>query len=159
MDLAQLANLGEFVGGVAVLVTLIYLAVQIKQGTTALGANWHHEMLDCALRNNLIPLFSSRELSEFLRFAQHNPDELDEVDWDRFVRHAYGAFGMWEDALVSYRKKLIDEEYWNSWDGACRSMWTAAGYRKFWEQERKGHATVFQNYIDSAIFPTQHENN
>lgn len=32
MDLTQLANLGEFIGGVAVLVTLIYLAVQIRAG-------------------------------------------------------------------------------------------------------------------------------
>ena len=31
MDLTQLANLGEFIGGVAVLVTLIYLAVQFGQ--------------------------------------------------------------------------------------------------------------------------------
>ncbi len=28
MDLTQLANLGEFIGGVAVLVTLIYLVAQ-----------------------------------------------------------------------------------------------------------------------------------
>jgi len=32
MDLTQLANLGEFIGGIAVLVTLIYLALQIRQG-------------------------------------------------------------------------------------------------------------------------------
>ena len=31
MDLTQLANLGEFIGGVAVLVTLVYLAVQVRQ--------------------------------------------------------------------------------------------------------------------------------
>ena len=30
MNLDQLANLGEFIGGIAVLVTLIYLAVQVK---------------------------------------------------------------------------------------------------------------------------------
>ena len=33
MDLTQLANLGEFLGGVAVLVTLAYLAVQVRQST------------------------------------------------------------------------------------------------------------------------------
>ncbi len=33
MDLTQLANLGEFIGGVAVLVTLVYLAAQVRQGT------------------------------------------------------------------------------------------------------------------------------
>ena len=31
MDLTQLANLGEFIGGVAVLVTLVCLAIQVTQ--------------------------------------------------------------------------------------------------------------------------------
>jgi len=35
MDLTQLANLGEFIGGGAVLVTLIYLAIQMRQSTAA----------------------------------------------------------------------------------------------------------------------------
>lgn len=39
MDLTQLANLGEFVGGVAVLVTLVYLALQVRQGTQNTNAS------------------------------------------------------------------------------------------------------------------------
>ena len=35
MDLTQLANLGEFIGGLAVVMTLIYLAVQVRQGALA----------------------------------------------------------------------------------------------------------------------------
>ena len=35
MDLTQLADLGEFIGGVAVLLTLAYLAVQVRQGAAA----------------------------------------------------------------------------------------------------------------------------
>jgi len=43
MDLTQLANLGEFIGGVAVLVTLIYLSIQIGQNTwTIEGAPREH---------------------------------------------------------------------------------------------------------------------
>jgi len=38
MDLTQVANLGEFIGGVAVLVTLIYLALQLRHNTSALRA-------------------------------------------------------------------------------------------------------------------------
>ncbi len=30
MGLTQLANLGEFIGGLAVLVTLVYLTVQVR---------------------------------------------------------------------------------------------------------------------------------
>ncbi len=36
MDLTQLANLGEFIGGVAVVVTLVYLAAQVRQNTNAI---------------------------------------------------------------------------------------------------------------------------
>ena len=36
MNLSTLAQLGEFFGGIAVLITLIYLVVQIKQNTNAL---------------------------------------------------------------------------------------------------------------------------
>ena len=153
MDVMELGAIGELVGGFAVLVTLIYLAIQVRQGTAALGSNWHHDMLDSALRHSLVPISESRELAEFIRRGKYSPEELDDVDWDRFVRHAYGMFGMWEDALVSHRKKLIDAEYWKSWDGACRSLYMAPGYRKFWEQERDGHSAAFQDYIDSAIFP------
>ncbi len=42
MDLTQLANLGEFIGGVAVLVTLIYLAVQMRQSNQIATADAVH---------------------------------------------------------------------------------------------------------------------
>ena len=38
MTIAELGAIGEFVGSIAVLVTLIYLAVQIRQNTKALSA-------------------------------------------------------------------------------------------------------------------------
>ena len=46
MDLTQLANLGEFVGGVAVLVTLIYLAVQMRQGNEVARADAAREAVN-----------------------------------------------------------------------------------------------------------------
>jgi len=39
MDLTQLANLGEFIGGVAVLVTLGYLAVQVRHSNKLAAAD------------------------------------------------------------------------------------------------------------------------
>ncbi len=45
MDLNQLADIGEFLGGTAVLVTLIYLAVQVSGSKRALKAQAHHDAL------------------------------------------------------------------------------------------------------------------
>ncbi len=43
MDLTQLANLGEFIGGVAVLVTLVYLAVQVRKANSLATADAYHK--------------------------------------------------------------------------------------------------------------------
>ena len=48
MTLQELAQIGEFLGGAVVLVTLIYLAVQLKGNTKAVrsaGAQQTHETL------------------------------------------------------------------------------------------------------------------
>ena len=155
MDLTQLANLGEFIGGVAVLVTLVYLAVQVRQGTAALASNRHHEMLDAVNRNSTAPISMDREFAQFVLRGQEAPDELDETDWYRFVNFAYGVYGMWEHAFVSHRRGLIDTEFWLAWDGAGRSLWAGPGFRKFWEQERSGHTPIFQAYMDAEIFGSQ----
>ena len=153
MGLTQLANLGEFIGGVAVLVTLVYLAVQVRHNTHAVASNRHHDMLDTILRHELSPVGQSRDFAEFLNKAKRSPDELDEVDWERFVSHAYGTFAMWEDALLSHRRGLIDKQIWIAWDGVGRSIWTGPGFEKFWEQEGRTHSPMFQSYVNTEIFP------
>ena len=153
MDLTQLANLGEFIGGFAVLVTLVYLAVQVRQNTSALSANRHHDMLDTLIRHDFSARSMNREYADFLNAAIHTPDELDDVDWERFVSHAYGTFAMWEESLLGHRRGMIDDQIWISWDGAGRSLWSGPGFKKFWEQEGKTHSPMFQDYVNSEIFP------
>jgi hypothetical protein len=46
MDLTQLANLGEFIGGVAVLVTLVYLAVQVRSARDDLRYRGATDVID-----------------------------------------------------------------------------------------------------------------
>lgn len=64
MDLTQLANLGEFIGGVAVLVTLVYLVIQLRQNNVNIRAaarqslleNWSDIQLDLGHHQDLLGL-------------------------------------------------------------------------------------------------------
>lgn len=46
MDLQTLANLGEFLGGVAVIVSLVYVALQVRQNTQSLRTENYGRALD-----------------------------------------------------------------------------------------------------------------
>ncbi len=50
MNLESLGNIGEFIGGLAVIVTLTYVAFQVRQGTKTIRANSVHELTENILR-------------------------------------------------------------------------------------------------------------
>ena len=50
MNLEDLGNLGEFVSAIAVVVSLLYVATQIRQNTSAVRSTSHQAVLDAAQR-------------------------------------------------------------------------------------------------------------
>ena len=54
MTLSDLGNIGEMLGGVAVLVTLVYLALQIRQNTRTMRSAAHHSANQLGVQINLV---------------------------------------------------------------------------------------------------------
>ena len=50
MTLNELGSLGEFMSGLAVVVTLVYLAIQIRHNTRAVRSSMHQDMVESTLR-------------------------------------------------------------------------------------------------------------
>ncbi len=53
MSISDLGSLGEFIGSIAVLVTLIYVALQIRYNTHATRAASHHAITDALMRTDM----------------------------------------------------------------------------------------------------------
>jgi hypothetical protein len=78
--LDALGNIGDFVGGIAVIATLIYLAIQVKQNTVALKAASWQEVISGAketsrLRND--PIMSRSFALGLSKYPDLPPDDLD----------------------------------------------------------------------------------
>ncbi len=58
MDLEAVATLGEIVGAIAVLLTLLYLAKQIKNSGDIAKVNSYHQAIDQIVRAGMAPDFS-----------------------------------------------------------------------------------------------------
>jgi hypothetical protein len=94
MDLTQLANLGEFVGGIAVVVTLIYLAVQIREGRKDLRLESELNLADrsahFAFRISVFRNPGSRpdsgNIAQGARFAERRRTEKGHVDYRQLLQ-------------------------------------------------------------------------
>ena len=64
MNLNDLANLGQIIGAIAVVVSLIYVALQIRQNTNAIRSAWSNLRIYCRLNSRNLPLISCTSTME-----------------------------------------------------------------------------------------------
>ena len=95
MALEQYANLGEIVGGIAVVISLIYLALQIRQNTRAVRTSNFHRITDSFNQiNNTIA--HDESLARVFRVGMANYQDLSEDEKIRFNFMFLSAFRILE---------------------------------------------------------------
>lgn len=132
MTITELGALGEFVGSILTLATLVYLAIQIRQNT-------------------------AQQKREELVSIQHGQNEVvgqlrDPLVFGGYVRAASGKAPSIEDHGVSfawvvqylnhfqivhdfYRSGSLDEEQYQLWAGFAAAVVAPPGIRRWWEEE------------------------
>ena len=112
--LEALGHLGEFVGALGVVISLIYLAQQMRQNTTSVRAASFNSMVQNSIRL-LEHAFRDSEFADFLHRAEQNPDSLspdERLRWDSYMTAAYRHFG---NLIYQYRVGALDQEMWESY--------------------------------------------
>ena len=91
----DLGALGEFIGAIGVVITLGYLAYQIRQNTVQLKQNTVTAKAtavsasNMALRETRRPIFESTEMPEIYLRGNENPEGLDELQILRYRFRCY----------------------------------------------------------------------
>jgi hypothetical protein len=125
MTLMELGALGEFVGAVAVVITLIYLAVQIRQGNQAmregrrLALAQTYQMRADALQDMLVHAADSKHVAPILAklTALGYPEDVSSLD--RLEPEERARFRLWQIAqqthwdnmFFQYQQGYLDEQY------------------------------------------------
>ncbi len=147
MDLDQLANLGEFIGGGAVVVTLLYLALQVSQNTKALRATSVQALHD-SVAAGLTAIATSEDTTEILRLGQAGA-ELSPNQAARFSLLMHAVCRRWENAFVQRRLGALDEAAWEPWELIMRSNFSSPAMRVWWEQARSIYSEDFVRLVES----------
>ena len=105
MSISDLGSLGEFIGSIAVLVTLIYVALQIRHNTHATRAASHHAITDALNQLNL-SLANNPELAQLWLTGMNDRSSLSGVQLEQF------------DALIRTYMHVCDTMYYQAQVGA-----------------------------------------
>jgi hypothetical protein len=137
--LEGLGNLGDFLGGIGVVVTLVYLAFQVRQNSALLAQNTNAVQSSAyqAVTNNLNAynewFVTNRDLAELLVKAADDLDSLEVADRMRLQGMSSAAFRNFENLHGQYQPGLICEEQWIGWKRLLRGMLRInPAHRSFW---------------------------
>ena len=147
MDLAQLANLGEFIGGVAVLVTLIYLALQIRQGSRFARIEAHRET-GAAMSEFIGDVAKDLDLHDLWYNGLRSNRELGDEEQDRLGMLLYRVFFTLSTA---HRYADLDPSLWDTYRGYIDRNLGFPYVQEWWVRQRGFFTEAFRMHVDARI--------
>jgi len=153
-----LGNYGEFVGAIAVVATLVYLAFQIRQNTKQLSLNEEASRVAVAnasataFRVERRSAYESAELADLWLKGMSDPDDLSETDFYRFRLFMQNAIdGMW-DIYSQTEATGFAHEIWKTQGVSVVSRLLASvGGGRVWSQLRETYPEEFRTEIDRIL--------
>ncbi len=145
----SLGNIGDFIGGFGVVVTVVYLAYQIRQNTASTRSASYHSVVADISRWTL-ELGQNPEATSLYFRGLERIEDLSEEEQLQFSFLLGSLIRHFENIHFQYMAGAIDDSVWNGWSTRILGTFGDPGSRAWWESQKTAFSTEFQQYIDSA---------
>lgn len=150
MTIQELGSLGELVAAIATVATLIYLALQIRQNTTATRASSFHAVTDARNQVNL-SITENADLARIFVEGCADRSSLSPEDRVRFdftcLSYIHVVETMHYQASVGAgEKKLVEAE-----ERSLVDLLSTPGVREWWIENPYAFSPEFRSYIDEFL--------
>ncbi len=149
MTIMELGAIGEFVGAIAVVVTLIYLAFQMRQNTNALKLNTAGSVTE-ELQEMFALLASNQELAEIFVTASQE-SSLQGAERVRFNTFTHNLVRVYENAFLQWRAGVIDPAHWEGMTRMMIDVTSMAAFQTYWLDRKHWVSEGFQKYMETNV--------
>lgn len=150
MTLSDWANIGQVVGAVAVIASLIFVGLQVRQNTkiskaTALQLNADHWL-------NYITTIADPNFGKVYAMGASGRTKLDQRQFGQFFLLCRANFMGCETQHYQYRLGLLDRDAYDGYKTTIREQITALpGIRAMWQLVRHSYSKDFAAFMDEQI--------
>lgn len=157
MNWEAIGAVGEIVGAIAVVATLLYLSLQVRQTTKAVTSNTHQIHIDAwnAMSSLVI---ENREVADLMSKSETEISALAPANRVQFEWLATKVFALWEHVFTDISAGLMDDSYSGAFESYYRDLTSKAAFTSFWNDHRHWYYDGFVAHVDrehaSAPAPT-----
>ena len=154
MDLTYYANLAEIFGTVAIVVSLVYVAVQIRQNTrvTRLATA---QNISRDLREASAIVASGTDMAEILLKGIESEAALTRAERLRLYFYLNVAYRVYENAYYQKQKGALDVYVWDGIIANMKFGKRASVYKAFWRDRKQIFSQKFQDFYDTEVLASE----
>jgi len=151
MQTEKLKGILDLAGGLAILVGLIFVGLELRQNTAAMEAASLQNQTDASI-DFLLLIASDDELARIWLDATKDPDQLNEIDSLRYFFISRSRWLRMQNAYLQWRREALTDEDWSFYNGIICDEGNAGAIRftKTWDQHRVQLTAGFVEYVENC---------
>ncbi len=154
MDLMELGAIGELVGGVAVIATIAFLGVQVRQGNRLAASSveqanrqFNHEIFR--------GLSDSADVSRLFFAGLADRGALPREERPRFDLILVRLFRGLESQFLEHREGRLSDELFDSYARATGATLRQPGARASWQRQRSHMTPAFAAFVEERLLTAE----
>ena len=150
--LDALGNIGDFIGGIGVIVTLLYLAAQIRQNTKS-SLSESYQAVVAAVSDWTRHVGTNAESSRIADAGSRDLASLSPAERVQFNLIMASLVRNLENIHYQYVQGAIDEATWSGWAKRTHSALDPPGAREWWHTQEAAYSPDFRRFINEQRPP------
>lgn len=140
----------EFVGAITVVITLIYLSVQIRQNTRAVRFNTGHAVTE-EFRDMFALMAEHKDLADLVNKAAVDVDSITGIDKVRYYGLNSNFIRALENAYIQWTEGALDPRHWEGMKRMMSDYTHLPGFQQYWPDRKHWFSRDFQQFMDNEI--------
>lgn len=132
IDWEIVAAIAELMGAMGVLLTLVYLALQIRENTRGLQAASLESVLEGPRDRYFLPMAKEPDLADIFARGLNSLDQLDEKETRRFFYLMYEQLFQMQQVMHLRERDLIPQVDYDAWLDYTASLIKTPGGAEMW---------------------------
>lgn len=149
--LERAALIAEIIGGMAVVISVIYLALQISDNNRLLRSQSHYNTLDITQRPFEI-MMGNESLADAIYQCDHESYKVSETVWPRCSNYYMMLLNGIEYVYYQNLAGTVPPEFWEGANGYFTAEAKSnAGYARFWKEYAHAFGEPFRSWVEERI--------
>jgi len=150
MKLSEWASVAEIIGAIAVIVSLLYVGLQVNDNTSAIRSAAANDA-SVTMQSWYLEMGSNRQASDMWFNAMTSPTPLDTRDEFQFMMMMHAVLLGMQNSYLLTQEGTLDAEFREAITTAIVAVKDLPGMERYWRQRRSFFHSGFSEYIDGLL--------